>query len=140
MADAKKLSDDVAVCEFVPPDRLAELAPRFRTIVNNRPDAEEPGQPTSAELEAEARRLGLEYVHIPVVPGQISDEQVAAFGKAVHGKGPVLAFCRTGARATSLWALSQSGKRDPDEIMTMATAAGYDLGAIKPRLEKATPK
>ena len=141
MTDVKRLADDLAVCALVPPEKLAELASQFRTIINNRPDAEDPGQPSSAEIEAEARRLGLDYVHIPVVPGQISDEQVAAFGHAIGGgQGPVLAFCKSGRRAATLWALSQAGKRRVDNILAAAAAAGYDLSALKPKLEeKATP-
>lgn len=137
MTEVKRLTDELGVCAFVPPEKLAELAPRFRTIINNRRDAEEPGQPTSAEIEAEARRLGLDYVHIPVVPGQISDDEVAAFGKALREhEGPMLAFCRTGTRAATLWALSEAGKHGTDEILKAAAAAGYDLGALKPKLEE----
>lgn len=137
MTNPKTLTDEIAVCAFVPPEKLAELAPRFRTIVNNRPDREEPGQPSSAELEAEARRLGLDYVHIPVVPGQVNDEQVAAFGEAVsQRKGPVLAFCKSGRRAATLWALSQAGRRSADEILTAVAAAGYDLRGLRPKLEE----
>ena len=137
MTDPKKLADNIAVCAFVPPEKLAELATKFRTIVNNRPDLEEPGQPSSAELEAEARRLGLDYVHIPVVPGQVNDELVAAFGEAVSNrKGPVLAFCKSGRRAATLWALSQAGRRSTDDILNAAAAAGYDLTALRPRLEE----
>ena len=137
MTEPKTLTDEIAVCAFVPPEKLAELAPRFRTIVNNRPDSEEPGQPSSAELEAEARRLGLDYVHIPVIPGNISDEQVAAFGDALaNRKGPVLAFCKSGRRAATLWALSQARRRSADEILNAAAAAGFDLSALKPKLEE----
>lgn len=137
MPDVKPLADDVCVSAFVPPEKLADLAPQFRTIINNRPDAEEPGQPTSAEIEAEARRLGLDYLHLPVVPGKITDEEIERFGEAiVRRKGPILAFCRTGTRSATLWALSQSGKRTPDEILKIAAAAGYDLSAIIPRLEE----
>lgn len=136
MTNPKQLTDEIAVSAFVPPEKLADLAPRFRTIVNNRPDLEEPGQPSSAQLEAEARRLGLDYVHIPVVPGQIHDEQVTAFGEALtNRKGPVLAFCKTGRRAVTLWALSQAGRRSADEILRAAEAAGYDLSALRPKLE-----
>lgn len=136
MTEPKPLSDDLEVCAFVAPEKLAELAPRFRTIINNRPDAEEPGQPTSAALENEARRLGLDYVHIPVDPGAVEAEQVAAFGRALEGrKGPVLAFCKTGRRAATLWALSQAGSRSVHEILSIAAAAGYDLSALKPKLE-----
>jgi len=136
MNEPRRLTEDIAVCAFVPPDKLAALAPRFRTIINNRPDSEEPGQPSSAEIEAEARRLGIEYVHIPVVPGQITDEQVTAFGNAISGKGPVLAFCRSGQRAATLWALSQAGKRGVDHILKAVAAAGYDLSTLRPKLEE----
>ena len=137
MPNVKPLADDVCVSAFVPPEKLADLAPNFRAIINNRPDAEEPGQPTSAEIEAEARRLGLDYLHLPVVPGKITDGQAENFGEAIaRRKGPVLAFCRTGTRSATLWALSQSGKRTPDEILRTAAAAGYDLSAIAPRLEE----
>ena len=137
MVDPKKLDDEISVCAFVPPEKFADLAPRFRTIVNNRPDAEEPGQACSAELEAEARRLGLDYMHIPVIPGEVSDAQVAAFGAALDTRrGPVLAFCRTGRRAATLWALSQAGRRSADDILAAAAAAGHDLSALRPRLEE----
>ena len=137
MTNPKKLTDEIAVCAFVPPEKLTDLAPRFRTIVNNRPDLEEPGQPSSAELEAEARRLGLDYVHIPVFPEQVSDQQVAEFGEAVtNRKGPVLAFCKSGRRAVTLWALSQAGRRSTDEILNAAAAAGYDLSGLRSKLEE----
>jgi sulfide:quinone oxidoreductase len=137
MTNVNPLVDDVCVCAFVPPEKLADLAPNFRTIINNRPDAEEPGQPTSAEIEVEASRLGLDYIHLPVVPGKITDEEAERFGEVIaRRKGPVLAFCRTGTRAAALWALSQSGKRSVDEILKTAAAAGYDLRAMAPRLEE----
>lgn len=140
MPDVKPLADDLFVCAFVPPEKLADVAPAFRTIINNRPDGEEPGQPSSAEIEAEARRLGLDYVHLPAVPGKITDEQAAAFGNAIATrKGPILAFCRTGARAATLWALSQVGKRSPEDILKTAAAAGYDLNTLKPKLEEKAP-
>lgn len=137
MHDIKQLTDDISVCAFVPPGKLAALAPKFRTIINNRPEGEEPGQPSSAEIEAEAHRLGLDYVHVPVIPGQIGDEQVAAFGQAVSDrKGPVLAFCKSGRRAASLWALSEVGKRDIDDILKTAADAGHDLSDLRTRLEE----
>lgn len=136
MSRAKKLTDDISVCSFVTPEELPELAREFRTIINARPDAEEPGQASSAELEAAAREAGLEYVHIPVVPGQIKDEQVARFAKALADTpGAKLAFCRSGMRAASLWALSQAGTRSADDIVAAAKEAGFDLSALKPRLQ-----
>ena len=136
MTQTKKIDADLSVCSFVTPEELPSLAKEFGTLINNRPDAEEPGQPSSSELEAAARKAGLDYIHSPVVPGQINDEQVERFARALVGKpGMKLAFCRSGQRAASLWALSQASSRDSDEILAAAAAAGYDLSALKPRLE-----
>ena len=136
MSKTKKLADDLSVCSMVTPDELPALAREFRTIINNRPDFEEPGQPSSAELEAVARNAGMEYVHIPVVPGQIGDDHVARFAKALADRpGTKLAFCRSGQRAASLWALAQAGTRGTDDILAAAAAAGYDLSALRRRLE-----
>lgn len=139
MTRTRKIADDLSVCSFVSPDELPALAKQFGTIINNRPDSEEPGQPTSAELEAAARKLGLDYVHIPIVPGQMTDEKVAAFARAVSERpGAKLAFCRTGTRSASLWALSQAGKRSAADILAAAADAGYDLKALEPRLREQT--
>ena len=101
-------------------------------IVNNRPDGEEAGQPTSAEIEAAARAAGLDYRYIPVSSG-FSAEQVEAMSAALEeAQGPVLAFCRSGTRSTFLWALAraQAGE-DADELVRKAAGAGYDLTAIR---------
>lgn len=136
MIETRPLADGLSVCSFVSPAELPELAQRFRTVVNARPDDEEPGQPSSAEIAEAARRLGLEYVHIPVIPGQIGDDQVAAFAAALGDKpGPVLAFCRSGARAASLWALSQAGVRGTEQVLEAAAKAGFDLQGLAPRLD-----
>ncbi|HWI77013.1 MAG TPA: TIGR01244 family sulfur transferase [Sphingomicrobium sp.] len=137
MTSARKIAGDLWVCGFIGPGALPALALQFGTLINNRPDGEEPGQPTSAELEDAARTLGLDFVHIPIVPGQASDEQVAAFAKALREKpGPKLAFCRTGTPSASLWALSNAGRNRTDDILSAAREAGYDLSALKPRLDE----
>ena len=136
MTETRTLTDRLSVAPFVRPAELKGLAGQFKTIVNNRPDGEEPGQATSSEIEAAARELGLHYVHIPVVASQISEGDVRAFADALEQEpGPTLAFCRTGTRSTMLWALSQAGKMSTNEILQRATSAGYDLGGLRPRLE-----
>lgn len=108
----------------------------FQAIINNRPDQEGEGQPSSAEIEAAARQCGLDYRHIPVTPGQLTDEKVAAFRGALDElKGPVLAFCRTGSRSASLWALAEAHRVDPTLLLKATTAAGYDLSGLRVRLE-----
>jgi sulfide:quinone oxidoreductase len=132
----RKLADGLFVSPYVPPQQLASVAREVRTIINNRPDGEEPGQPTSDELKAAAEKLGLHYVHIPVQPGRFSPEQIEQFSDALaNGPGPVLAFCKSGMRSTALWALSQAGKADADAILTATANVGFDLQGLKPTIE-----
>jgi uncharacterized protein (TIGR01244 family) len=88
-------------------DMAALAAHGIRTVINNRPDGEGgPDQPTSATIEAAARAAGMDYHYIPVISGQVTAEHVKAMADALAAaKAPVLAFCRSGARSTNLWAM-----------------------------------
>ena len=105
-----RLSGQLATAPQVRPEDLREIAASgFVGVINNRPDAEAPDQPSSLELEAAAKRVGLAYWHVPVVPGAMTDKEVRAFAAALaEADGPVLAFCRTGNRSTALWKASQA--------------------------------
>ena len=85
-------------------DFTALQAQGFRTIINARPDHEAPDQPGHAELEQAAKHAGLNYEFLPVVAGQFTDAQIAAFDQYLRQlPGPVLAFCRSGNRCGLLW-------------------------------------
>src|SRR3546814_9182734 len=105
-------------------------------IVNNRPDDEEPGQPSSAEVEEAARAAGLDYRHIPVGSSGLSANQVQEMGEVLDDSdGKVLDFCRSGTRSTYLWALASARKGDDaGAIVRIAAEAGYDLTPIRPYL------
>ena len=137
MIQTKTLAGDISVAGQIRPDDLEALAASFRTIVNNRPDGEEAGQPNSAQIEAEARRVGLQYAFMPITPGQLNEQAIVGLSEVLaNAPTPILAFCRTGTRSTNLWALTQAGVQDPDEILKIAAAAGYDLSGLRPRLEE----
>ena len=117
-----------------PSDVAAAAAAGVHTIINNRPDDEEPDQPSSAEIEAAAKAAGLAYHHIPVAGG-FSQAQVEAMAEALE-QGPALAFCRSGTRSTWLWALARARQgEDGETIVRAAAEAGYDLGPILPYLK-----
>jgi len=122
--------------QIEPEDVAAARGQGFTTIVNNRPDDEQPGQPTGAEIEAAAKAAGLDYVAIPVDHSGFADWQVAAMADALEtAKGPVLAFCRSGTRSTFLWALARNRLGDDGEtLIAKAADAGYDLNSIRPVL------
>lgn len=117
-------------------DILQAAQEGFRSIICNRPDGEEPGQPTSLEIKALAAAQGMEFSHVPVVGGQIADDDIAAMADALMRlEAPVLAYCRTGTRSTTLWALTQMGQQPAETLIATAAEAGYDLTALRERLE-----
>src|SRR5580692_4670325 len=117
-------------------DLTAAAHQGIRSIIDNRPDGESSDQPTSAEIEAAAAALGLGYRHIPVVPGQIHDKDIANFSTALAElEAPIIAFCRTGTRSASLWVLSAAAEVASSDLLSTARAAGYDLNTLKPRLD-----
>lgn len=139
MADIRRVTEGFAVAPQLRPEDFAEVkALGFRTVINNRPDGEAPGQMTSAEAEAAAKAAGLAYVHAPF-EGQPTEEAVAA---AANSAGPALAFCRSGTRSVRTWALAQAttGRMPPDDIIRSARNAGYDLSPLKGLLQKLSPK
>ena len=131
----RQLTEQLSVApQIAVADMPAIVAQGFRSIVNNRPDGEEPGQPDNAGLEAAALAAGLEWRHIPVVSGKVNDDQVRSFSEAMAQlPGPVLAFCRSGTRCSALWALSSDDT--VDNILATTEAAGYDLSILRGWLE-----
>ena len=116
---------------------LAAAAARGVTLaVNNRPDGEEPGQASAAELEAAAKAAGLDYAHIPVAL-EFSDDKVEALGEALAAAdGRVLLFCRSGTRSAYLWALSRAREGAmPGALARNAAQAGYNIRPIMPWLK-----
>ncbi len=121
-------------------DDIAELAERgYRSIIGNRPDGESDDQPSWSELELAASKQGLEAKHIPVVMGQITDEQIAEFRNALEAlPKPIAVFCRTGTRAALLWALANQANLTVDERIAIAAKEGYDLEPFRHRLSRET--
>jgi uncharacterized protein (TIGR01244 family) len=116
-------------------DVAAAAAQGYTAIINNRPDGEGWGQPKSADIEAEAKALGLSYTHIPINLRSLAPEQVGQMVAAQEAAaGPVLAFCNTGTRSSILWALSQAGKMPADEIIEAAAKAGYNVSNLRDHL------
>lgn len=130
----KRLRGEVFVSGQIAPREMGALAEQgFALVVNHRPDGEEPGQPTSAQLAESAAAAGLNYVHLPVraVPDAVS--VAAATGEALAGcgEGKTLMFCRSGLRSCAAWAFGRrAAGEDAADIRTAAAGAGYDLGGL----------
>ncbi|MGF2734873.1 TIGR01244 family sulfur transferase [Marinobacter sp. DUT-1] len=134
--DIRKIDDTISVAPQISVEDVAEAARLgFKTLVANRPDHEEPGQPSMADIEAAAKEQGLEWVYMPVESGNITDDDVDRFAPMIRDAAkPVLAFCRSGTRCTVLWALSAARSNPAQEIFTKARNAGYDISGLAPRM------
>ena len=132
-ADIRKVTESFSVAPQIEPEDVAVAkAHGFVKLINNRPDGEVAGQPTSAEMQAAARSAGLDYVHIPFV-GRPTQKQAEAVAKEAEAAGgPVLAFCRSGTRSITAWSIGQAlaGRHTPGELVGLAAGAGYDLSPI----------
>jgi uncharacterized protein (TIGR01244 family) len=129
--------------QLLPSDFARAAAEGFRTVIVNRPENEEPGQPSLAEMRAAAQAAGLSFHAIPFSglppPPKAVGETADLLDSA---EGPVLAYCRTGKRSIMAWAMAQAltaGHR-PDEIIALAAKAGYDLEGARGALETLAPK
>lgn len=132
MTDPVALNDRIWLSGQISPDDLAETASRlgFRKVVNNRPDHEEPGQPTADEIRAAAEAAGLRCLDAPVrgLPDADTVDRVAQF---LEDGEPTLMFCRSGMRSAATWALAQRRRgADADGLRGQALAAGYDLSRL----------
>ena len=127
-----KIIDDYVVSDQITEDDIEKLKDAgFKTIFCNRPDNEEQNQVTVKSIRDKAVELGINFIHQPVIGGQISQNDVDTFSEYYDdATKPIFAYCRTGTRSSMLWALSESGKRPIDEILKLTTAAGYNLNKL----------
>jgi sulfide:quinone oxidoreductase len=135
--DVKRLSPDLSVTGQLAPSGLAAAAKAgFRAVICNRPDGEGGDQPGYREVEASARAAGLEARYLPVTSGKVTDGDVMAFRDELAAlPKPVLAFCRTGTRSATLWALGEAAAARPlPDILAATKAAGYDLSGVVRRI------
>ena len=137
--EVKRISPFLSVSPQIYPAHVERLAAQgFKTFINNRPDNETDDQPLVEELSAEAEKHGIEFINIPVIPGQLTEQNVKEFGDAMKRvTGPVLAYCRSGMRSTSLWALYEARHMGSDAIIDFASTLGYDLSLQREFLDEA---
>lgn len=137
MFDPRRLNDKLSVAPQITPDDLPAIAAAgFATVINNRPDDEEPGQPAASAIAAATEAAGLRYVEIPIGRDPLTRATVAAMADAL-AHGPALAFCRSGTRSCNLWAMASALRGgDRDMLTEQAAAAGYDLSGLRLTLDQ----
>ncbi|KQU69742.1 hypothetical protein ASC75_06180 [Aminobacter sp. DSM 101952] len=115
-------------------DVIAAGEAGIRKVINNRPEHEDPTQPSMAEAAERAARAGMDFVNIPVAPGRYTLEAVRAFQKAVaEAQGPVLAHCKGGTRSATLWAIGEvlDNRMSVDELDAVGQRLGINFAGAK---------
>lgn len=133
MTDFRKVTDDLSVSPQIELSDVARAkAEGFVLLINNRPDGEAPDQPSSDEMKAAAEAAGIAYAHIPVRGGPTQEQVDLERALLAEAKGPVLAYCRSGARSIVTWSVgeAQAGTRSRHELIDLGAGAGYDLSGV----------
>lgn len=108
--DIRNISDGVSVAPQIAVGDVATLAAQgYRSVICNRPDHEDPGQPTAAEIAERAREEGLSFAMVPMSNQQgMTPELVQQMADALETlPKPILAYCRSGTRSTHLFLASE---------------------------------
>lgn len=126
MADIRVVTDRFAVAPQIELEDLPQLASAgYRHIISNRPDGESPDQPSAQQVAEAARREGLTFVHAPFVGRPTAD----AVKAVMSASSKTLAFCRSGTRSVTAWAMAQASEgEEVRSIVEAAQDAGYNIG------------
>lgn len=108
----RQISEDYSVSPQITPEEVADIKKAgFKSVICNRPDDEQPGQPSADSVRAAVEAAGLEFRFVPVISGQMTMANVEDMSKALDElPAPVFAYCRSGTRCTNLYAAVQQMK------------------------------
>lgn len=140
MAQSTKINEQLSVAGQIALADIAGFAKAgFATVINQRPDNEEPGQLDHLAAAAEAERQGLAYRYQPIVSSAITRHQVNEFQSMLLREGkPILAHCRSGTRCYLMYALTRAlfDGESPLQLVGEAAAKGYDIRVLPALVEK----
>ena len=100
-----QISEDYYVSPQILPEDVPQLeAAGFIAIICNRPDGEDPAQPTAAEIAAACERAAIAFHHIPVSGTPIPSTDIEEHQRIVtESDGLVLGYCRSGQRSAVIF-------------------------------------
>src|SRR5262245_63306443 len=95
LADIRSVTPDFAVAPQIEADDFARIAAAgFKSVINNRPDGEAPGQIADHDAKGQAEAAGLAYAAIPSMGGAGAVQVETMRGVLRTLPGRVLADCR----------------------------------------------
>lgn len=128
-----RFAEDHYACGQPTAAQLAGLAREgVRTVINLRG----PAEPVEYDEAAEAARLGLRYVELPITgPADLDRERVRAFGRMLdeaRREGGVLIHCATSNRVGAMVALDEALNRGRPLQDAIAHGRAAGLASLEP--------
>lgn len=133
MPPLMQLAPGLAAAGALSADDIEALAASgMKTIINNRPDNEDPGQLPADEARKLCEAHGIAYHQIAFVNATLTRDHVDAFEKVLmSGSHPMVAHCRSGTRSTMIWALTRVRQGDdPAALVALGARNGVDISAL----------
>jgi uncharacterized protein (TIGR01244 family) len=113
--ELKKMSDHYFATGQITEEDLTEIKTSgIKTIFCFRPiDEDGTNQPSQNLLKEVAKKLDINFISIPVIPGNITKENIDQFNKEFNNCNlPALGFCRGGGRAQSIYDAYQAANHE----------------------------
>ena len=134
-----RLTEKLYISPQISPADAAEAAKLgIRSVICNRLDGEEPGQPTAQQTADWLADAGIQsFLHQPVLAPQAGADDARQFAAQLEAAdGAVLAYCRTGTRASLLWAIGQvqAGRNAAEVMAEVQQKTGLDLSPFAAKL------
>ena len=127
MTPVSELTNNLSVAGQIQPEDVQALAEHgYQLIICNRPDNEEPNQPSMDAIETACESAGIQFLRYPVDARSFPGDDLDVMDEAMNGDARVLAYCRSGTRSTNLWVATLAG----DDRLAAAERAqqfGYPL-------------
>ena len=132
----RQLTTELSVADQLTVDDLEAVKEAgFNAVICNRPDEEGEPHADADSMAQKANALGIEFRYLPVNGANITDTDVTQHAALLSEvPGPVLTYCRSGARCAKLWALSEAGKQDVNTLIETVDKAGLTVVDIAHRL------
>lgn len=134
--DLKQVTSTLYVTSQLKPENVAYLLRRgVRTVVDIRPDGEESGQATSAEILRATEDTNIRFHYIPVPHGPIPADAVSRLNDVLDtAAGSTVLYCRTGNRAVRTFALVEASHPDgldAETILAQVRQAGFSADDLR---------
>ena len=135
--DIRQITDHYFVSPQISVEDVKTLAEQgFTCVICNRPDGEVPPSHFESEIADAVIAAGLHFVSNPLTHDTMTSEKLSLQrGSLEQSSGKVLAYCASGTRSTVAWMLGHADSQSSDTLIETAAKAGYELHALRPRLD-----